>query len=55
VDAYLVAPGKEFAAPPLYRSLRGANGSRECAPDDRLRDEAIHSFFARDQASGAAK
>jgi hypothetical protein len=25
--------------------LRGANGSRECAPDDRLRDEAIHSFF----------
>jgi hypothetical protein len=28
-------------------SLRGANGSRECAPDDRLRDEAIHSFFAR--------
>src|ERR1700754_995875 len=24
-------------------SLRGANGSRECAPDDRLRDEAIHS------------
>ena len=26
-------------------SLR-ANGSRECAPDDRLR-EAIHSFFAR--------
>jgi hypothetical protein len=26
-------------------SLRGANGSRERAPDDRLRDEAIHSFF----------
>src|SRR6266403_4527882 len=25
--------------------LRGANGSRECAPDDRLRDEAIHTFF----------
>jgi hypothetical protein len=24
--------------------LRGANGSRERAPDDRLRDEAIHSF-----------
>ena len=23
-------------------SLRGANGPRECAPDDRLRDEAIH-------------
>src|ERR1700737_2419469 len=23
-------------------SLRGANGSRECAPYDRLRDEAIH-------------
>src|SRR6266478_5437439 len=28
-------------------SLRGANGSRECAPDDRLRDEAIHAFFTR--------
>src|SRR5690349_15773395 len=27
-------------------SLRGANGSRECAPDDRLRDEAIHTGFA---------
>ncbi|MGO8909750.1 MAG: hypothetical protein ACLQDM_10585, partial [Bradyrhizobium sp.] len=35
--------------PPLRRfnqriselaQLRGANGSRECAPDDRLRDEA---------------
>jgi hypothetical protein len=26
--------------------LRGANGSRERAPDDRLRDEAIHSGFA---------
>jgi len=25
--------------------LRGANGSRECAPDDRLRDEAIQTFF----------
>src|SRR6266513_361229 len=24
-------------------SLRGANGSREFAPDDRLRDEAIHN------------
>jgi hypothetical protein len=30
----------------LSTSLRGANGSRECAPDDRLRDEAIQvSFF----------
>jgi len=27
-------------------ALRGANGSRECAPDDRLRDEAIHPFFS---------
>ncbi len=26
-------------------SLRGANGSRECAPDDRIRDEAIQSFY----------
>src|SRR3984957_18002203 len=24
------------------RLRKGANGSRECAPDDRLRDEAIH-------------
>jgi len=29
-------------------SLRGANGSRECAPDDRLRDEAIHALSFRD-------
>src|SRR6185437_922546 len=27
-------------------SLRGANGSRERAPDDRLRDEAIQSLLA---------
>jgi hypothetical protein len=27
-------------------SLREANGSRECAPDDRLRDEAIQFFGA---------
>jgi hypothetical protein len=26
-------------------SFRGADGSRECAPDDRLRDEAIHPRF----------
>jgi hypothetical protein len=25
----------------ILSSLRGANGSRGCAPDDRLRDEAI--------------
>jgi hypothetical protein len=25
------------------RLHKGANGSRECAPDDRLRDEAIHT------------
>jgi len=31
----------------LDPSLRGANGSRECAPDDRLRDEAIHSHKAK--------
>jgi hypothetical protein len=24
------------------RLRKGANGSRECAPDDRLRDESIH-------------
>jgi len=28
---------------PSFPSLRGANGSRGCAPDDRLRDEAIQS------------
>ena len=32
--------------PSLAASLRGANGSRECAPDDRLRDEAIQAYFA---------
>src|SRR5712675_3254207 len=31
-------------------SLRGANGSRECAPDDRLRDEAIQTESFRDGA-----
>src|SRR5258706_16207809 len=36
-----------FKQPILRPSLRGANGSRECAPDDRLREEAIHSSFAR--------
>ena len=29
-------------------SLRGANGSRERAPDDRLRDEAIHLSAERE-------
>ena len=32
----------QFSKRPSISSLRGANGSRECAPDDRLRDEAIH-------------
>jgi len=32
---------------PSAPSLRGANGSRECAPDDRLRDEAIQLFFVQ--------
>jgi hypothetical protein len=31
-------------------SLRGASGSRECAPDDRLRDEAIQLSSLRYQA-----
>jgi hypothetical protein len=35
-----------MADKPLTPSLRGATGSRECAPDDRLRDEAIQSCFA---------
>src|SRR5260370_40177945 len=48
---------------PSTPSLRGANRSRECAPDDRLRDEAIHSFlpwrdgllrFARNDGIGAS-
>src|ERR1700704_5135936 len=30
-------------------SLRGANGSRECAPDDRLRDEAIYAFHSAER------
>jgi hypothetical protein len=28
------------------RLRKGASGSRECAPDDGLRDEAIHPSFA---------
>ncbi len=27
-------------------SLRAASGLYGCAPDDRLRDEATHAFFA---------
>jgi hypothetical protein len=30
---------------PSTSSLRGANGARECAPEDRLRDEAIQASF----------
>jgi hypothetical protein len=57
VDARVKPGHDEFVEPPalfphsgstpragvalLVPSLRGANGSRECAPDDRLRDEAI--------------
>src|ERR1700722_4316363 len=37
-----VAIGEQNCPPQTYPSLRGANGSRECAPDDRLHDEAIH-------------
>src|SRR5258708_37102201 len=38
-----------MSVPPLMSpSLRGANGSRECAHDDRLRDEAIHSCLRLD-------
>ncbi len=40
-----VAAHSIFKQPILRPSLRGANGSRERAPDDRLRDEAIHSSF----------
>jgi hypothetical protein len=36
-------PGCQPVDPNLL-SLRGATGSRECAPDDRLRDEAIQLF-----------
>jgi hypothetical protein len=36
---------REAAFENAATSLRGANGSRECAPDDRLRDEAIHSSY----------
>jgi hypothetical protein len=42
-----IVPRERGCLSQLATSLRGANGSRECAPDDRLRDEAIHSFFAR--------
>src|SRR5258706_2242568 len=39
-----IAP-RECGVMKFFTSLRGANGSRECAPDDRLHDEAIHSFL----------
>src|SRR3989337_2980630 len=29
------------------RLRKGANGSRECAPDDNLRDEAIQLLYAK--------
>src|ERR1700747_743993 len=41
------APSCGGKAEVCLSSLRGANGSRECAPDDRLRDEAIHRYFVR--------
>jgi hypothetical protein len=31
----------------VMTSLRGVNGSRECAPDDRLRAEAIQASPSR--------
>src|SRR6266404_4271954 len=43
-----------FKQPILRPSLRGANGSRECAPDDRLR-EAIHGPSFRGDANGSAQ
>src|SRR5712691_6609 len=38
---------KDFHLQAVDHARHTANGSRECAPDDRLRDETIHSFFAR--------
>src|SRR5436190_15118327 len=35
-------PQPSLPATNAKRLRTGANGSRECAPDDRLRDEAIH-------------
>jgi hypothetical protein len=37
-------PRAALFAKGLSPSLRGANGSRECAPDDKLSDEAIQSL-----------
>src|SRR5258707_2439530 len=38
----------------LFPSLRGANGSRGCGPDDGLRDEAIQApFLALDRFASA--
>jgi hypothetical protein len=36
---------KDCASLQLISSQRGANGSRERAPDDKLRDEAVQSFL----------
>src|SRR5450756_771695 len=43
-DYVVIRPWLHDNRSPCCPSLRGANGSRECAPDDRLRDEAMHSF-----------
>jgi hypothetical protein len=39
----LVQLGLHVVSDENVPSLRGANGPRECAPDDRLRDEAIQN------------
>src|SRR6185295_19363256 len=39
--------GRKGGFGPVGQQQRGANGSRECAPDDRLRDEAIHASSRR--------
>ena len=35
----------KYKAGDISSSLREANGSRQCAPDDRLRDQAIQTSF----------
>jgi hypothetical protein len=51
VRALAVGSGFQTAAD---RHSREANGSRDCAPDDRLRDEAIHACASREKDCFAA-
>jgi hypothetical protein len=53
-DSIVKQPIPSLPATNAKRLRKGANGSRECAPDDRLRDEAIHRATKKKKVSGIA-